>query len=86
MIFYFKPRTKVYKSWKQVKIGDRVLYRGVLDNPATVRNIYYDGPAVIEFDRPVPFTICTTHDCCGKVPSGNGYYVFIRSTIEKIIE
>lgn len=85
MNFYFEPRTQAYKNWEQVKIGDRVVYKGVLDEPATVRNAM-ETMVAIEFDKPVSRVLCTTHDCFGEVPSGNGYYVFILSLIEKIIE
>ena len=85
MNFYFQPRTQAYKSWEQIKIGDRVMFSCVPYVPATVRKILYcDGPYVaIEFDKPVPYA---THNCCGDVPSGNGYFISTRALIEKIIE
>ena len=86
MNFYFQPRTQAYKNWEQIKIGDKVLYKGAFGYPATVRNIYYYDRVVIEFDNPVPPVFITTHDCCEEVPSGNGYFVFYTDLIEKIIE
>ncbi len=85
MIFYFQPKTEAYKSWEQIKVGDRVLYKSIADEPATVRDVM-ESMAAIEFDKPTPRITGTPHDCLGKVPSGNGYFVIILALIEKIIE